>query len=183
MTVNLTTGTASAVAGGVSNIDNIFGGAGNDSLTGGSQGGLLVGGGGNDMLTAGSGRSILIGDGGSDLLLGGSAEDILIGGSTSYDTNHAALLSIMQEWQRPDETYSQRINDLKKGGGDNGTYKLIWGTTVKDDTAADTLTGGGGLDWFFAQLNAGFVDDTITDLLPGSRLIECDGQAHLDARA
>jgi hypothetical protein len=170
VTVDLSAGTATAVAGGVSGIDNVFGGAGDDSLTGGSQGGLLVGGAGNDTLTAGAGRSILIGDAGSDTLIGGPDQDLLIGGSTTFDNNRAALLQVLREWQRTDLTYSQRIADLKNGGGYNGVNKLTWGTTVLDDAASDTLTGNGGLDWFFAQLSAGFVDDTITDRVAGEQV-------------
>jgi hypothetical protein len=168
VTVNLTTGTATAVAGGVSGIDNVFGGAGNDSLTGGAAGGFLVGGSGNDTLVGGAGRSILIGGAGSDTLIGGSDSDLLIAGTTTYDTNEAALLLLLREWQRPDDSYSQRIADLKKGGGYNGTYKLVWGTTVKDDSSPDVLTGGPGLDWFFANLAAG--QDTITNLQPGEQV-------------
>jgi hypothetical protein len=168
VTVNLTTGTATAVVGGVSGIDNVFGGAGNDNLTGGAAGGFLVGGSGNDTLVGGAGRSILIGGRGSDTLNGGSDSDLLIAGTTTYDTNEAALLLILREWQRPDETYSQRIADLKHGGGYNGTDKLVWGTTVKDDLSPDVLTGGPGLDWFFANLAAG--QDTITNLEPGEQV-------------
>ena len=45
------------------------------------------------------------------------------------------------------------------GGGLNGTNKLNWGTTVKDDPspdAANTLTAapsGQALDWFFLDSN------------------------------
>ena len=37
------------------------------------------------------------------------------------------------------------------------------GATVFDDAARDVLTGAGGQDWFFANLDAG-VRDRITDL-------------------
>jgi hypothetical protein len=49
--------------------------------------------------------------------------------------------------------------------------KLIWGTTVLDnDTAAATLTGGLGQDWFFANLGPGGIIDTITDRQPGEQV-------------
>jgi Ca2+-binding RTX toxin-like protein len=50
---------------------NLFGGAGNDVLTGGSGGDLLFGQAGNDTL---------LGKGGADFLFGGSENDVLIGG-------------------------------------------------------------------------------------------------------
>jgi hypothetical protein len=70
------------------------------------------------------------------------------------------MAAIFAEWQRTDRTYTQRIMDLKNGGGLNGTNRLLLNSTVKGDGgAADTLTGGQGLDWFFQ-----FAGDTITDL-------------------
>jgi autotransporter-associated beta strand protein len=167
VSVNLATGAASHVAGAatgkVLQIRNVAGGSSNDILVGNALGNILIGGGGNDTITGGSGRSVLIGGAGGDVIKGGSADDILIGGTTNFDSNHAALMSILSEWQRTDKTYAQRISDLKNGGGLNGTNKLIWGTTVHDDAVADTLTGNGGLDWFFANLGPGGVLDHITD--------------------
>jgi hypothetical protein len=108
----------------------------------------------------------LIGDKGADQVTGGSGNDIIIGDYTTFDGNNAALMSILAEWQRTDLTYSQRISDLKTGGGLNGTNLLIFGTTVKDDGSADLLTGGaGGMDWFFKGSN-----DTITNLQTGEQV-------------
>ena len=167
VSVNLATGASSRVGGSavgkVTQIQNVVGGAGNDTFVGNSQGNILMGGGGNDRITAGSGRSLLIGGAGGDVLKGGPADDLLIAGTTTFDSNHAALMSILAEWQRTDKTYAQRIADLRNGGGRNEANKLVWGTTVHDDGAADTLTGGPGLDWFFANLGPGGVLDHITD--------------------
>jgi Ca2+-binding RTX toxin-like protein len=52
----------------------LFGGAGNDTLTGGS---------GNDQLFGGSGNDTLLGKGGNDFLFGGSGNDTLTGGAGS----------------------------------------------------------------------------------------------------
>ena len=49
----------------------LFGGAGNDVLTGGS---------GNDQLFGGAGDDTLVGKGGNDLLFGGAGDDVLTGG-------------------------------------------------------------------------------------------------------
>jgi hypothetical protein len=120
------------------------------------------------VITGGSGRSLLIGGTGSSTITGGSADNILIAGTTTFDANEAALMAILREWQRTDKTYAQRITDLKNGGGFNGTNDLVWGTTVRDnDSAAATLTGGPGLDWFFADLGPGGILDHITDLNNG----------------
>jgi Ca2+-binding RTX toxin-like protein len=167
LTVNLATGAATGVANGVTNIQNVIGGAGNDTLTGNSLGNVLVGGGGSNTLIGGSGRSVLIGGSGGSTVTGGASDDIVIGGTTTFDTNTKALASILKEWQRTDKNYSQRIADLKTGGGFNGNNLLVWGTTVLDNNAADTLTGGPGLDWFFCNLGPSGVIDTITDLNNG----------------
>jgi Ca2+-binding RTX toxin-like protein len=50
---------------------NLFGGAGNDTLTGGS---------GNDQLFGQAGNDVLFGKGGNDLLFGGAGDDVLTGG-------------------------------------------------------------------------------------------------------
>ena len=159
-------GSATAVAGGVTGIKNIRGGAGNDTLIGGG-GNILIGGGGNDTLvnnstnTAATNRALLIGGSDADSLTGSAAGDILIGGTTNSDGSNAALQAILAEWQSTDN-YSTRFTTLQAGVGSGG-YQLVWGSTVLDDSAPDTLTGGVGYDWYFAQLGSG-VADTINGL-------------------
>src|SRR5262249_53742429 len=129
---------------------------GGNTLTGNALGNILLGGTGNDTITGGSGRSLLIGDKGSDGITGNSGDDILIGDATSYDTwtsandNIDKLMAILAEWQSAD-SYATRFADLQAGGGLNGSAKLIYGTTVKDDASADTLTAMAGSlqNWFF----------------------------------
>ncbi len=165
VTVNLALGTATAVDGGVSKIQNVRGGSGVDNLTGNSQGNILIGGGGDSTINGGTGRSILIagtgndliGGTGSDSVTGGSGSDILIGGYTSYDSsslaNDLALESILSEWQSPD-SYVARISKIKSGVGSGLSDKLVWGSTVHDNASAvaNTLTGSGALNWFLANL-------------------------------
>jgi hypothetical protein len=184
VTVNLVTGSANGVhggaAGGVSNIANVRGGAGNDNLMG-NGGNILVGGGGNDTLvdaysgSAASGRSLLIGGAGGDNLTAGSAGDILISGTTSYDLNNVALMAILAEWQSGDDylTRFKRLEGLQSGG-QNGKNTLVWAKSVKDDGTTDTLTGGAGFDWFFASYPGG--TDTINNL-------NNPGPEHLDNNA
>ena len=120
MTVNLQTGAATAVAHGLSNIQNVHGSNGGSTLTGDSQGNILIGGTGNDAITGGTGVSILIGDQGGDHITGGSGGDILIGDATSYDAmttaNESALMSILAEWQSAD-SYANRFSDINTGTG------------------------------------------------------------------
>jgi Ca2+-binding RTX toxin-like protein len=179
VTVNLATGVATNVAGGIVHIQSATGGSGDDLLVGNAQDNVLLGNGGNDTLQGGRGHdilvggdgndtlqggpnpSVLIGGAGSDTLTGGNGDDLLIAGATSYDADTAALVAIRNEWKRLDESYDQRVSNLsgQTSGGLNGTYVLNT-TTVPDDGVADTLTGGGGSNWFWANQ----AQDTITDL-------------------
>jgi hypothetical protein len=181
VTVNLVTGAATGVVGGVSNIANVRGGPGNDTLRG-NGGNILIGGSGRNFLvdaftgSAASGRSLLIGGSGSSTLTAGAAGDILIAGTTSYNAastaNDLALQSILAEWQSAD-SYLLRFQRIEgqASGGLNGTNTLIWGQTVQDSDKASVLNGGAGLDWFFANFPGG--DDIIHNL-------NKPGKEHLD---
>jgi Ca2+-binding RTX toxin-like protein len=164
--VDLAAGTATGVGGGVSNVQNVRGGKGSNTLTGNSQGNILIGGPGANTITGGSGRSILIADKGTGTVTGGSADDIVIGGYTSYDSsstaNDLALEAILGEWQSRD-SYTTRISKIKAGL--TGGYKLVWGKTVHDNGQVVILTGGGGRNWFFKGTK-----DTITDYHSGEQI-------------
>jgi hypothetical protein len=165
VTVNLQTGAASSVASGaagaVMNIQAVHGGSGGNTLTGDSHGNILIGGSATDRITGGSGVSLLIGDLGADAITGGSGGDILIGDATAFDlmtaANEAALMATLAEWQSAD-SYATRfalINTGASGGLLGRAFtggRLNFGTTVGDDSAADTVTAAASpaaLDWFF----------------------------------
>jgi Ca2+-binding RTX toxin-like protein len=132
----------------------LFGGAGNNTLIGGGSSNILVGGSGSNVLIGGEGRNILIGGAGPSVLQGGDHSDLLIGGTTDYDCNAAALLSIAAEWNRTDENYQTRIANIEgpagggSAGGVNGSYYFNLQTV--HETTGNTLSGGDGRDWFFA---------------------------------
>jgi hypothetical protein len=155
----------------------IFGGNGGDTLdaSGSTAANVLVGGSGNDTLTGGSFNDVLIGGLGADTINGSAGDDIVIGGTTKYDSDQTSLLAIMAEWSRTDETYATRVSHLQappkgKGatGGLNGSVFLNT-STVFDDNAVDVLTGGTGMDWFFAKLPGRRVTnaDSLTDRAKG----------------
>jgi Ca2+-binding RTX toxin-like protein len=80
ISVNLTTANPQSIAAGVQlvlpvlTIENVFGGAGNDSITGDSLNNWLVGGAGNDTLNGGRGNDSLSGGAGNDrFFFGGGA--------------------------------------------------------------------------------------------------------------
>jgi hypothetical protein len=155
--VDLLSGQATLVAGGVTQLENVHGGGGHDfiwgdnqtnELVGGNGHDVLVGRGGNDAIHGNSGRDLLIGGVGSDTIHGGNGDDILIGGTTSYDNDYPSLRRIMSEWTRKDLNYAGRINHLRFGGGLNGGVCLTAATVLNND-ALDQLFGEAGEDWFF----------------------------------
>jgi hypothetical protein len=167
--VNLDAGTATGVAGGVSNVHNVTGGQGNDLIIGDDAGDVLTAGDGNTILVGGAGANILTAGKGQDILIGGRGKSVLnapnggalmIAGFTDYDTNVTALLSLMAEWSRPGlpaaTSYSTRMAHLTTvgGGGLNGKYVLKRDETVFDNGAVNALNGttnaAAGLDWLWA---------------------------------
>src|SRR5207248_688910 len=62
----------------------MYGGDGNDNMSGGSGADLIVGDAGNDVLNGGAGRDVLIGGLGVDQLNGNADDDILIGSRTIH---------------------------------------------------------------------------------------------------
>ena len=117
------------------------------------------GGKGTDTLT-------IKGTTGPDSLQGGSGQEILIGGTTSYDTNAAALAALMQEWASgPDDSFVDRCTRLESGiPFGKKRISLKANSTVLNDKTADTLFGGLGYDWFF-----GFAKDDVRDRGPDDR--------------
>jgi Ca2+-binding RTX toxin-like protein len=90
---------------------NIFGGAGNDTLTGGS---------GADMLFGQDGNDTLLGKGGSDFLFGGAGNDTLTGGDGN-DQVFGESGNDRMIWNPGDDT------DLNEGGADTDTTEVNGG--------------------------------------------------------
>jgi Ca2+-binding RTX toxin-like protein len=90
---------------------NLFGGAGNDTLCGGS---------GNDMLFGQSGNDTLLGKGGFDQLFGGSENDTLIGGDAD-DQVFGESGNDRMVWNPGDDT------DLNEGGTGVDTVEVNGG--------------------------------------------------------
>lgn len=139
--------------------ENVFGGKGNDSLTGNAAFNILVGNTGNDRLSGLGGRDVVIGGLGLDSLVGGDGDDILIAGRTVYDRNIGNLLSIESQWNSG-EFYAVRVASLLSGIGTSGVSLKPRTTVFNDSGDDDTGNGGSGTDWYFRAL-----DDVISGLL------------------
>jgi CSLREA domain-containing protein len=160
--VNLQTLTATGT-GGIANIQNVTGGQGNDILVGNANANVL-----REKATK-TGRDLIIDGGGADALTAGGGDDILIAGTTIYDRNAAALNALLATWASSALSYNQRVAALLNGvsytdGSGTHVAALDADTTVTQPggSGGSTLTGGGGLDWFFAA-----VTDTINNRKKG----------------
>jgi uncharacterized delta-60 repeat protein len=157
---------------GVMETMTIDGGSGNDLLTGGGAGNVLIGGTGNDILYGAAGDDILLGGDGNDDLLGGDGNDVLVGGNGN---------DILSGGSGRDVIIGSQDNDLLNGGTDEdvliGGYTLhdnnvaaldaimtIWGSSDGFNSRVAALSGSGGL------LEAGVTvfDDDDHDTLIGS---------------
>jgi len=98
---------------------NLFGGAGNDTITGGSGGDMLFGQAGND---------VLIGKGGNDFLFGGTENDVLTGGDAD-DQVCGESGDDRMIWNPGDDT------DLNEGGAGIDTVEVNGGGGAEVFTA------------------------------------------------
>jgi hypothetical protein len=137
---------------------------------------VLMGSYGNDHIEGGGGPTIIVGGAGSDRLESGQGSSILIAGTTDFDRMEAALIALLSEWSRSDESYLQRVANLSNStengvspqGGQNGS-NFLNASTVRDDGAGNVLEGGPGLDWYFANLDGidnNGVKDSVQDRKP-----------------
>src|SRR5215218_2491487 len=97
---------------------NLFGGAGNDTLTGGSGGDQLFGQSGNDTLLGKGGKDLLFGGADNDSLTGGDADDQVFG-----ESGNDRMI-----WNPGDDT------DLNEGGSDIDTVEVNGGNGAEQFT-------------------------------------------------
>jgi hypothetical protein len=138
--VNLGNGTATAIAGGVQDVENVAGGPLDDTITGDSNSNVLYGGFGADTLDGGTGRDMLIGGDARDTLKY-DGDDIVIGGMLSLAAmTDDALASIMAEWTQPTVDFNTRKGHLigTIAGGKNKV--LLNSSTLIDDLFADVYS-------------------------------------------
>jgi Ca2+-binding RTX toxin-like protein len=143
----LVNGGAVAITGGVSTVANtsliqVFGQGGNDTLTLNEANGALpranlFGGAGNDVLTGGSGADQLFGQAGNDTLLGKGGADFLFGGAdndtlTGGDADDQVFGESGDDrmiWNPGDDT------DLNEGGAGTDTVEVNGGNGAEVFTA------------------------------------------------
>ena len=154
-TINLNAGAVSMVAGATfavtagSVVENVYGGDGDDTITGNAAANELIGGRGDDSLRGGSGDDRLDGGVGADVLRGDNGNDYLnAGAGNDALAGHAG----------DDELFGCAGNDFLYGNGDND---MLWGGTGHDvligESGDDILRGESGNDY----LNGGDGNDAL----------------------
>lgn len=146
---------------------DVYGNAGDDTITGGAYGNVLYGGAGSDTLYGGVGADVLDGGGEDDYLVGGLGRDFLVGGpgGDTLDGNEGR-----------DELYGDEGKDTLLGGsqsdllyGGEGVDTLYGGDgddRMWGEEGQDTLYGGGGADLldggdYADRLSGAAGDDTL----------------------
>jgi Ca2+-binding RTX toxin-like protein len=156
----------------------LYGGPGNDRLTGGSAADILVGGTGDDRMAGNGGRDLLIGGRDRDRIFGDAEEDILVGGYTAHDADLGSLRLISAEW-RSGRSYLERVGNIQgfTATGDNGSARLLADVTTWDDGATDVLSGDAGRDWFFFNADRDTNRDRVVNATSLEELEEVDLEA------
>jgi len=126
----------------------VFGGMGNDNITGGRGDDLLLGEGDNDTIVGGNGHDILIGGTGADVINGNLGNDVLVAGTTDYDGSLQQNCLIANK------------------------PSLITASNVHDDTSVDTLLGGGGNNVFFMNVSGAGTKDKKNDSSAGDKVTD-----------
>jgi Ca2+-binding RTX toxin-like protein len=159
-TVTITNGTNDSIK----NIENVTGGAGNDTIIGDGFNNILIGNSGNDSIEGGAAKDTLYGGVGIDTLKGDDGEDTIFGGVDKDIINGGAGNDILYGG---DKSLSEADVDTDETGTGNDTIygdagvDIIYGRdgddTLDGGTENDTLYGGAGND----TLIGGDGDDTI----------------------
>lgn len=139
------------IFGGSNGIDTLYGDQGDDVITASNSGSLIYGGLGADLITGGTGRDTLYGDVGLDTIYGGGGNDILYGGDNS-DTLYGGAGN--------DTIYGGNSLDVLYGGAGNDIFAfgsvLHMGLGVTSrDVIMDFATGTNRID--FSGFNREFV--------------------------
>lgn len=151
--VNLPAGTATGVAGGISNIRHVTGASGNDTLAGDGLDNQLSGRAGNDTLA---------GAGGADVLDGGAGSDRMLGGAGINTYTFAAAPA--EESDTVVETFAQgraRLDFSRLAADDPVSVNLAGNVGLARHTRRGVVNGAGGTTSAFYQVVGGAGDDMI----------------------
>lgn len=170
------TGSQNTIGGGTDKligIENVYGSAFNDTLTGNAEANMLVGDAGNDIVSGGKGDDTLWGDAGNDTLDGGDGDDYMVGGAgddiikggagvdwSSYENATAGVTVDLTKTAAQDTggagvdtltgvelLYGSKFDDVLTGDAKDN---YLWGSDGNDKlyggAGDDHLSGGNGVN-------------------------------------
>ena len=196
VTVNLVTGIATGAAGRdlLSGIENLLGGAGNDSLLGDGLANRLLGGNGNDTLDGGAGADIMWGGNGDDVFIVGDGDVVQEASGEGID-----LILLRRALINLNGRHVEHLTGDLAGQAfvitGNALSNILTGGNLADTldggASHDTLIGGAGNDTLFGNtandwLDGGADADTLDGgtgsdgLLGGSGNDQLNGGADAD---
>ncbi len=154
-------------------IENVYGSAFNDTLTGDAKDNMMVGDAGNDTISGGKGNDTLWGDAGADVLDGGDGDDYIVGGAgddvikggagddwSSYENATAGVTVDLTKTGAQDTVgagkdtltgiellYGSKFDDVLTGDAKDN---YLWGSDGNDrlygGAGDDHLSGGNGVN-------------------------------------
>ena len=153
--IDLTTGVVSGTQGNdtLVSIENVIGGAGNDSILGNDSDNVLDGGAGSDTLAGGLGNDTYIINSASDVVteLAGQGNDTVVTNISGYTLGSTYIENLAFTGSASYLGYGNELGNLITGSTGNDTLYGEYGD--------DTLDGGEGND----TLNGGVGNDTLRD--------------------
>ena len=148
-------------------IENLWGSAYDDTLTGDAGANYIDGGAGNDVLSGGAGADTLVGGAGDDILIGGEGDDVLLGGVgfdiASYETASSGVVVDLSKAGVLQNTRGAGVDMLD---GVEGLKGSAYADTLTGDAGGNVLDGGTGDDILYGGggddiLTGGAGNDTI----------------------
>lgn len=131
----------------------------------------LFGGQGDDILTGGVFTDVIQGNQGDDILSGGPGADTIFGGQGDDVINGGAGANFLHGNLGADTLVSLGASTMLGGQGDDSITGSVGADYLSGDLGDDTVNGGGGLDLIYGQAG----DDVLTAGLGASQLFGGDG--------
>lgn len=179
VSVNLSIGAATGVST-LANVENVAGGAGNDTLTGNTADNVLTGNGGNDSLSGGTGNDTYVFVAntplGSDAIYEvGGVDTVSFAGTTSAIVFSLGLTAPQvvnsNLTLRLGNTVPQ-VENLTGGNGDDTLTGNTQNNVLTGGPGNDSLAGLSGSDTYAFNPSVPQGSDTITDTAGGSDLLD-----------
>lgn len=159
-------------------VENVIGGAGNDTINGSPQNNRLEGRGGNDTLFGEAGQDTLEGGEGNDTLIDFYGKTVLKGGNgndTADYSQHSAGCNLSLDGVANDgesgegDNIFSDVENITGGYGDDTIFGNANANTLKGGEGRDSIQGNGGADKLYGQGGNDFLfaRDGVIDVVDG----------------